>query len=186
MIPKWCPSGVGAQSDERVRVDSVNVHSCSAVSARDSRSLTQSQPTRNSVGDLLSERNGAGFLNGRQRRATRSGMSRGVFASTPIFGQLAVASGPVVRVVVVAAALMLAACATPPEDDPIAMADYEANNDPFEPLNRQVFEVNLFIDRIILKPAAQAYVWLFPVELRDAIHNIITNADEPVNDPETA
>jgi len=75
----------------------------------------------------------------------------------------------------------LAACATPPVDDPIALAEYEAANDPLEPLNRKVFEVNLFLDRILLKPAAQAYVWLFPIEFRDAVHNIITNADEPVN-----
>jgi phospholipid-binding lipoprotein MlaA len=85
------------------------------------------------------------------------------------------------RGVALAAMLMVAACATPPVDDPIAMAEYEAANDPFEPINRQMFEVNLFLDRILLKPAAQAYVWLFPVELRDAVHNIITNADEPVN-----
>lgn len=118
---------------------------------------------------------------GRQRRGARLGLRYGDLASIPAFGRLAVAGASGMRGVAFACALLLAACATPPVDDPIALAEYEAANDPLEPLNRQIFEVNLFLDRILLKPAAQAYVWLFPVELRDAIHNIITNADEPVN-----
>lgn len=130
---------------------------------------------------MVSEKNGAGFLNGRRHRAASPWLCLGAFISAPALGRLAAAGGPATRGLALGAALMLAACATPPEDDPIAMAEYEAANDPFEPLNRQVFEINMFLDRILLKPVAQAYVWLFPIELRDAIHNIITNADEPVN-----
>lgn len=77
--------------------------------------------------------------------------------------------------------LAVGACATPPTDDPGALAEYEATNDPLEPLNRGVFEFNLFLDKLILRPLAEAYVWLFPVEFRDSVHNILTNADEPVN-----
>ncbi len=85
---------------------------------------------------------------------------------------------------VLAAALLfgLAACATPPEgDDPEALADWEAINDPLEPLNRSIFEVNLALDRWIFRPAAQGYRWLLPEFIRDAIHNVLSNAGEPVN-----
>ncbi|HEX9647524.1 MAG TPA: VacJ family lipoprotein [Alphaproteobacteria bacterium] len=79
-------------------------------------------------------------------------------------------------------AAVVSGCATPPAaDDPEALAEFEATNDPIEPFNRGVFEFNLFIDRILLKPAAQAYDWLFPAELKSSIHNILSNANEPVN-----
>ncbi len=80
-----------------------------------------------------------------------------------------------------AGALLVAGCATPPPaDDPEALAEYEATNDPLEPLNRSLFDFNLFFDRILLRPISEAYVWLFPVEFRDAVHNILSNAAEPV------
>lgn len=76
----------------------------------------------------------------------------------------------------------LAACATPPEgDDPEALADWEATNDPLEPLNRNIFEINLALDRWIFRPAAEGYRWLLPEFIRDAIHNVLSNAGEPVN-----
>ncbi len=48
----------------------------------------------------------------------------------------------------------LAGCATPPSD-PAERAVFEQNNDPLEPLNRQTLELNLFVDRILLKPVTQ-------------------------------
>jgi len=132
-------------------------------------------------GGVLGEGNGAELLIGRQPAGACSELPNGGSKPVSIFGQLLISGTLAVRGVALAGMLLLVACATPPVDDPIALAEYEAANDPLEPLNRQVFEVNLFLDRIILKPAAQAYVWLFPVEFRDAVHNIITNADEPVN-----
>ncbi|HEV2551150.1 MAG TPA: MlaA family lipoprotein, partial [Stellaceae bacterium] len=57
--------------------------------------------------------------------------------------------------------LSLAACATPPTE-PAARAEFERTNDPWEPFNREVFDVNLFIDRVALKPIAQAYVKVVP------------------------
>jgi phospholipid-binding lipoprotein MlaA len=79
-------------------------------------------------------------------------------------------------------ALLAAACATPPPaDDPEAVAEYKAINDPLEPLNRGIFDFNRFFDRILLRPLSEAYVWLFPDEFRDAVHNILSNAGEPVN-----
>ena len=77
--------------------------------------------------------------------------------------------------------IALGGCATPPVGDPDAMAEYEAANDPLEPLNRSVFEFNLFLDQLIVRPLSEGYVWLFPVEFRDSLHNMLSNADEPVN-----
>ncbi len=129
----------------------------------------------------LGEGNGADFLIGRRPRGARWGLADSRLAPRRPVDVILAGGVSFARAALVAGALMLAACATPPEDDPIALAEYEANNDPFEPINREIFDINLFLDRILLKPAAQAYVWLFPVEFRDAIHNILTNADEPVN-----
>ena len=89
---------------------------------------------------------------------------------------------PALRCAALVGALMVAGCATPPPaDDPEALAEFKATNDPFEPLNRGIFDFNLFLDRILLRPLSEAYVWLFPVEFRDAVHNILSNAGEPVN-----
>lgn len=117
----------------------------------------------------------------RRPHVTHTGLTDRRLRPGNVFGRILAGGVSTARALTLAGMMMLAACATPPVDDPIALAEYEANNDPFEPLNRQIFDINLFLDRILLKPAAQAYVWLFPVELRDAIHNILTNADEPVN-----
>jgi len=74
---------------------------------------------------------------------------------------------------------LLGACATPPRD-PAALAVYRANKDPLEPLNRKVFAFNMVVDRLLLKPVAQAYVRLIPEEGRDALINAVKNLNEPV------
>ena len=48
----------------------------------------------------------------------------------------------------------LSGCATPPKD-PEAYSEWKAINDPLEPMHRGVFEVNMFLDGIILNPVAQ-------------------------------
>ena len=78
-----------------------------------------------------------------------------------------------------AAALLLGACATPPTD-PAARAEFEKTNDPFEPLNRNILDFNLFIDRIALKPVAQAYVEVVPEVGRDAIRHFLDNLNSPI------
>jgi phospholipid-binding lipoprotein MlaA len=71
------------------------------------------------------------------------------------------------------------ACATPPTD-PAARAEFEKTNDPFEPLNRKIFDFNLFVDRVALKPVAKAYVAVIPQVGRDAIRNFLDNLDQPI------
>ncbi len=82
-----------------------------------------------------------------------------------------------------AAALLLAAivagCATPP-GDPAERAAFEQNNDPLEPLNRQTLDLNLILDRILLKPATKVYIAVVPEEGRDALKRALDNMKEPV------
>jgi phospholipid-binding lipoprotein MlaA len=77
------------------------------------------------------------------------------------------------------AALSLAACATPPTE-PAARAEFERTNDPLEPFNREIFDVNLFIDRVALKPIAQAYVKIVPEPGRNALRHFFDNLNEPI------
>jgi phospholipid-binding lipoprotein MlaA len=72
-------------------------------------------------------------------------------------------------------------CATRPDPtDAEAVAEFEANNDPIEPLNRAAFFVNDGIDTLILRPAAEAYRIFLPPEVRTAIRNILANLRTPV------
>ena len=81
--------------------------------------------------------------------------------------------------IAILAAATLSACATPPTD-PAARAEFERTNDPLEPLNRQIFDFNLFVDRILIKPLAQGYIFVVPDKGRTAIHNVLQNMGEPI------
>jgi len=72
----------------------------------------------------------------------------------------------------------LAGCATPPTDT-AERALFEQNNDPLEPLNRNIFDVNQLVDRIVIEPAAKVYVAVLPEFGRDAIHRVLDNMKEP-------
>jgi phospholipid-binding lipoprotein MlaA len=80
------------------------------------------------------------------------------------------------------AALLLSAvltgCATPPSD-PAERAVYEQNNDPLEPLNRKTLELNQFLDKILFRPIAKAYVFTIPEPGRDSVHHFLDNLKEP-------
>lgn len=75
-------------------------------------------------------------------------------------------------------AVGLGACTTPP-DDPARRAAVEQTNDPLEPLNRRILEVNQFIDTILLRPVAKAYVAVVPDDGRKGIRNMLDNMKEP-------
>ena len=76
--------------------------------------------------------------------------------------------------------LVLAACATPPPNDPEARAELQAINDPWESFNRAVFEFNRGLDRVLLKPVAQAYRGVVPEFGRDMVKNFLDNLRSPV------
>jgi phospholipid-binding lipoprotein MlaA len=67
----------------------------------------------------------------------------------------------------------LAACATMP-----GTREGE-NNDPFEPMNRVVFDANDAIDTAILKPLAEGYRAVVPEFVRDRIRAFVDNLQEP-------
>jgi len=50
--------------------------------------------------------------------------------------------------------------------------------DPWESLNRHVFEFNQTADRWVLKPIATGYAEIMPMELRKGINNIFNNIDD--------
>ena len=76
--------------------------------------------------------------------------------------------------------LLLAGCATrPPVGDPEALQEFRENNDPFEPANRAMFEVNEVIDKAVLQPIAEAYRDLIPQPVRSGIRNVLGNLLTP-------
>lgn len=75
--------------------------------------------------------------------------------------------------------LGLSACSSMPKS---ADEQYEArlDNDPVEPLNRAIFDVNDFLDRLLIRPIAELYRLVTPAELRDRVSSILRNMGEPV------
>ena len=78
----------------------------------------------------------------------------------------------------VVAVSLVSACATLPTD-PEERAEAEAINDPLEPTNRTIYDVNMFLDENVAEPVAQAYHDNAPEWLRRALHNLLANLQEP-------
>ncbi|MDE2183216.1 MAG: VacJ family lipoprotein [Alphaproteobacteria bacterium] len=70
--------------------------------------------------------------------------------------------------------LSAAGCTT--SHDPEAVAQ----NDPYEPTNRAIFDFNMKIDNAVAKPVAKFYNHAVPQPARTGIHNFLTNLDKPV------
>ena len=68
----------------------------------------------------------------------------------------------------------------PPSSDKEAVAAYNEANDPFEPMNRYFFEVNLFLDRLFLRPVAEIYRGATPQLVQDGVRNVLNNLDTPL------
>lgn len=81
----------------------------------------------------------------------------------------------------VALALSVVGCATPPPaDDPEAVTAFYEANDPYEPFNRAMFEVNLLLDKALLKPIAFVYKEGVPGVFKDMIRNALNHMRTPV------
>ncbi len=78
-----------------------------------------------------------------------------------------------------ALAVSLAGCATAPTD-PVEREIYDEANDPAQPLNEVIFEFNLALDKVVLRPVAKAYEFLLPDLVRNGIRNFIRNLKTPV------
>jgi len=77
------------------------------------------------------------------------------------------------------AVLVVTGCATPP-DDPEELALFQEANDPAEPLNRAIFEFNLFLDKGILRPVASVYRTVLPQFAQDGVRNFLRWLRSPV------
>ena len=82
--------------------------------------------------------------------------------------------------VLIGAALLISGCATPPENDPAAMETYRQANDQAEPFNRTVFDVNMGLDKAVLKPISYVYKETVPLEGRQAVTSFLDNLRTPV------
>jgi phospholipid-binding lipoprotein MlaA len=73
----------------------------------------------------------------------------------------------------VAASLALTGCAT---TDPQSLAQ----NDPFEPTNREIFAFDIAVDKAVAAPAARAWRAVVPEPARKGVHNALENLNSPV------
>ena len=69
---------------------------------------------------------------------------------------------------------LAAGCTT--AKDPEAVAQ----NDPYEPTNRAIFDLNMKVDNAVAKPVAKFYNRAVPSFARTGLHNFLTNLDKPV------
>lgn len=67
-----------------------------------------------------------------------------------------------------------------PTNDPEARAELAKINDPWEPFNRAVFEFNRAMDKVLLRPLAEAYRGVVPEFGRDMVKNFLDNLRSPV------
>ena len=75
----------------------------------------------------------------------------------------------------------VAGCATrPPADDPEALEEFRATNDPIEPWNRAMYDVHQAIDTAVLRPVAVAYRAVLPQPVRTGVSNVLSNLRSPV------
>ncbi|HEX4645715.1 MAG TPA: VacJ family lipoprotein, partial [Verrucomicrobiae bacterium] len=82
-------------------------------------------------------------------------------------------AAPLSRLLILGACLALSACAT---KDPAALAQ----NDPWEPTNRAIFDFDVKLDHNVARPVATFYRSAVPEVARDGIHNALTNLNSPV------
>jgi phospholipid-binding lipoprotein MlaA len=82
---------------------------------------------------------------------------------------------------VLMAGAILAGCASMPDpSNPDAVAEYQENNDPIEPLNRVMFQFNLGLDTLLLRPAGTFYKAMVPPPIQNLVHNFLNNLKTPV------
>jgi phospholipid-binding lipoprotein MlaA len=72
--------------------------------------------------------------------------------------------------VIAFAASLLAGCAASP-----------SRVDPFEPMNRGLYQVHDAVDTAIMKPAIQMYIDVVPEPIRQAVSNVFNNVDDMIS-----
>jgi phospholipid-binding lipoprotein MlaA len=76
-------------------------------------------------------------------------------------------------------AVILPGCATQANAPQLAAAEEEFN-DPFEDVNRKIFDFNQVVDRNVLVPVAKAYRTALPDVVRDSIRDFLYNLRDPL------
>lgn len=88
---------------------------------------------------------------------------------------------PLVRAAAALAAVALVSgCASTPQD-PQAAAVRAELNDPLEPLNRYVFDVNDGLDILLLRPVADIYRGIVPEPIRTSVRSFLRNLRSPID-----
>lgn len=78
--------------------------------------------------------------------------------------------------------LLLAGCATPPApSNRLATAEYRAENDPLQPLNRQFYRVNNVLDTHIAQPLARTYLTITTQWFRTHAGYFVHNLSAPLD-----
>ena len=76
------------------------------------------------------------------------------------------------RITLAIAAATLCGCANVPPDQ-------RSDSDPWEPMNRSLYNLNTAIDKVTLKPIAKGYQFIVPTPARTAISNFYKNLRTP-------
>lgn len=76
------------------------------------------------------------------------------------------------RIAIVFVSFLMAACASIPE------GTQRSKVDPWEPMNRNIFEFNQKLDKYALKPVSQTYQFVVPEFFRDGISNMFSNISD--------
>lgn len=64
---------------------------------------------------------------------------------------------------------------------PAAPREQRAESDPWEPMNRQIHGFNRGFDKVLLKPLARGYEFIFPQFFRTGVRNFSSNLRQPLN-----
>jgi len=84
-------------------------------------------------------------------------------------------------VVPLVAAGLLAACASkPPASNPEALRAYEEINDPLEPWNRAMHQLDQGLDTVIFDPVIAVYTTVVPEPGRQGVTNVVRNFRAPI------
>jgi phospholipid-binding lipoprotein MlaA len=74
------------------------------------------------------------------------------------------------RAALAVAVALLAGCAAAPSRD-----------DPFEPMNRALYEFHDTVDTAVVKPVARAYIDVVPVPIRTGVSNVFNNIEDLIS-----
>jgi phospholipid-binding lipoprotein MlaA len=77
------------------------------------------------------------------------------------------------------ASLAISGCASSASEDDALLA-YDEPNDPIEPVNRAIFDLNMFLDGLIVEPLAELYRFMLPQEARNSVRSFLRNLSTPV------